>query len=249
MFGLFKSKKQKFVDGANSYLTHLITLAEQKDALSIYSGLIYEYIGDDINHPDVESFYNTESQELELICYILKHKCILAILTKEVGLPKRTPLLSILSRKRKTLVVKDDYGDYIFDKWRKELDFFCESKLSSGINDWLHNTNNIKPFIDNIIYGFNHIEDGELLSDLLIELPLIIDEFISIYDDNNEIDTSYDETMSGHEYEFYVAEQFENQGFNAQVTKGSGDHGVDVLVEYDNAKIGRFSLYVLVSEL
>ena len=43
--------------------------------------------------------------------------------------------------------------------------------------------------------------------------------------------------MSGHEYEFYVAEQFENQGFNAQVTKGSGDHGVDVLVEYDNAKI------------
>lgn len=42
------------------------------------------------------------------------------------------------------------------------------------------------------------------------------------------------EEMEGHEFEFFCAELLRNRGFSeVEVTKGSGDYGVDVLAEKD----------------
>lgn len=40
------------------------------------------------------------------------------------------------------------------------------------------------------------------------------------------------ETMEGHEFEYYCAELLEQRGFvEVEVTKGSGDYGIDILAE------------------
>ncbi|WP_423800021.1 restriction endonuclease [Neobacillus sp. SAB-20_R2A] len=44
--------------------------------------------------------------------------------------------------------------------------------------------------------------------------------------------------MSGHEFESFVSELFCKMGYNATVTKGSGDQGIDVLAEKNNVKYG-----------
>ena len=44
---------------------------------------------------------------------------------------------------------------------------------------------------------------------------------------------SYDE-MEGHEFEYFCADLLEKRGFEeVEVTKGSGDYGVDILAEKD----------------
>ena len=40
--------------------------------------------------------------------------------------------------------------------------------------------------------------------------------------------------MEGHEFEYFCADLLENQGFtDVEVTRGSGDFGVDILAEKD----------------
>ena len=47
-------------------------------------------------------------------------------------------------------------------------------------------------------------------------------------------DTDQFEEMEGHEFEYYCADLLKNKGFLAvEVTKGSGDYGVDILAEKD----------------
>lgn len=42
------------------------------------------------------------------------------------------------------------------------------------------------------------------------------------------------DTMEGHEFEYYCAELLQKKGFiEVEVTKGSGDYGVDILAEKD----------------
>lgn len=45
-------------------------------------------------------------------------------------------------------------------------------------------------------------------------------------------------TMTGHQFEHFVAEVFRGNGWQAQVTPGSGDYGVDVVLTGPNP-IGR----------
>ena len=238
MFGLFKSPKQKFVEGMENYLSRLVRIAQSRHALYELSERMEDIAGNNIYQPAFAQYYEeSQNKDLSLNLQVIKNECLVAIILHEVVNPKVAPVLQVLARKRKTLITKDDYGDYQFDKWFKELNSFCDNKLSRDIESWLYNPKNIALFNDNVPYDFTHLEDGFLVLQLKYDLQESIEKMIDQYEINNETDTDYDETMSGHEYEFYVAEQFENQGFNAQVTKGSGDHGVDVLVEYDNAKI------------
>lgn len=233
MFGLFKSRKQKFVEGMESYLSVLIKRAQSRKALYMLSEKLEPMIGNNIYRPTFAQYYDEiDDQDLPVNLSLLKHEFIASIILHEVVAPKVSPVLSVLSRKRKTLITKDDYGDYQFDKWFKELDFFYERKLAIDIEKWLNNPSNIRLMSDKIPYSLNYI-DGQFIYDF----RNFIWNTISEYDEKNPSDSEYDEAMSGHEYEFYVAKQFEDQGFSTQVTKGSGDHGVDVLVEYADVRL------------
>ncbi|MGN0412967.1 MAG: restriction endonuclease [Lachnospiraceae bacterium] len=47
-------------------------------------------------------------------------------------------------------------------------------------------------------------------------------------------ETDQFEEMEGHEFEYYCADLLKNKGFlEVEVTKGSGDYGVDILAEKD----------------
>lgn len=46
--------------------------------------------------------------------------------------------------------------------------------------------------------------------------------------------TDYFEDMEGHEFEYFCADLLKNRGFvDVEVTKGSGDYGIDILAEKD----------------
>jgi hypothetical protein len=46
--------------------------------------------------------------------------------------------LQVLVRKRKQLIVKDDYGDWYIDDWFKELERFVENKMQDFRNEWFN---------------------------------------------------------------------------------------------------------------
>lgn len=43
--------------------------------------------------------------------------------------------------------------------------------------------------------------------------------------------------LTGHEFEFFIAALFNKMGYNAEVTKGSGDQGIDVIVKTNGSAI------------
>lgn len=228
MVWLFKSKKEKFVEEMDRYLSKLIKKAEARGALYILAEKLEPILGNNIYRPTFSQYYDeiAEDKDIQLNLSLLKHDFIMSIILHEAVRPRVASALPVLSRKRRTLITPDDYGDYQFDKWFKELDFFYDKKLDSEIEAWLDEPKNIELLSDDVHFSL------DLLDEILFPyVKLFIWNMVSEYDENNPSDITYDEDMSGHEYEFYVAEQFENQGFVTQVTKGSGDHGVDVLAE------------------
>ncbi|KIL38518.1 hypothetical protein SD70_25975 [Gordoniibacillus kamchatkensis] len=44
--------------------------------------------------------------------------------------------------------------------------------------------------------------------------------------------------MDGHEFERFIGTLFSKMGYSTEVTKGSGDQGVDVIAEKDGRKFG-----------
>lgn len=50
------------------------------------------------------------------------------------------------------------------------------------------------------------------------------------------IDISYVDNMDGHDFEHYVAKLLRNQGYRTEVTKGSGDLGIDVIAQKEDIK-------------
>lgn len=238
MFNLFKSKKQVFCEKLGNYLNHLIKIAEHKNAQTVFSERLKSLIGENIYRPNIEKYYDeTKEKDVNLHLSIFKHECIVSVVIQEVVQDKLSTNLNVLSRKRNMLVYKDDYGDYHFDRWFAELQKYCEQKFTYGINNWLYNPKNTNQFLDKVPYDFTSLEDGFLTTQILYDAQDWIEEKIDEYDASNSASSEYSEDMSGHEYEYFVADCFDQLGFTTQVTKGSGDHGVDVLVEYDDTKI------------
>lgn len=120
--------------------------------------------------------------------------------------------IKVLSKKFNVLVYQNDYGDYQFDNWFKELNYFfnrysiINSLEESQVNE-LYNIANEKVF--------KYLEN-ESLPDKLI----------------------FDENMLPTDYEYFCADILQSRGFDARVTKASGDQGADVIIyDEDNLPI------------
>lgn len=67
---------------------------------------------------------------------------------------------------------------------------------------------------------------GMLVLFVLISVLLLIKKWKKSTDDIDD--------MEGHEFEYFCAELLRNRGFlEVEVTKGSGDYGIDILAEKD----------------
>lgn len=121
--------------------------------------------------------------------------------------------LPVLARKRNMLVTKDDYGNVIFDKWVREKEYYI-GKL------------NYFPRITPYYSGMDSFDQSLILDSMINDFLQTSDvEFIDVSD------------MTPIEYEHYCADILREQGWEARVTQGSGDQGVDVIAEKNGIKI------------
>lgn len=112
-----------------------------------------------------------------------------------------------LGRKRKQLIVKDDYGDEDDIGWRKEIVQFVNDKVN--------------PFPENAIDSTGSV----LLSGE--EIAGIVDRIARSAQENARA-LPYDDGMDGIEYEHFCASLLRDLGWDASVSQASGDQGIDI---------------------
>lgn len=117
--------------------------------------------------------------------------------------------LPVLARKRNALITQDDYGNVIVEKWIKEKEYYL-SKLR------------YIPYAKPYYSGMD-----------LMDQKLLLEELIDNYTENSSAKNEFDENISPVEYEYLCADLLRAQGWEARVTQGSGDQGVDVLAIKD----------------
>lgn len=145
-----------------------------------------------------------------------------------VALKSVEPHLKTLTRKRSQLVYADEYGRENNSKWKKELDYFVGEVMLP-------------------------IDVGGLPQQALSLLEGGYASFLSESDDKtvklhwiNWLEGITAESqpgarvhgdMTGHEYEHYVAEIIRDNDWSASVTKGSGDHGADIIATQEGVRL------------
>ena len=120
--------------------------------------------------------------------------------------------LPILARKKKYLVIKDDYGYTDSSKWEKERRNFLDKF-------------NWRPYITKHYSGV----DRETYDDCLRQF---VDDYIA-----KNPSLAWDSNMSPAEYEAFCADTLNNNGWDAKTTVATGDQGVDVIAEKGGVKV------------
>ena len=118
--------------------------------------------------------------------------------------------IDTLARKRLQLRRINEYGAVDDKAWRMEMEVFRKSTL------------------------FRLAGDEALFADW--EIQGLIDRRVEAYQ-NDHLQIDYDDTMSGHDYEYFCAELIKQAGWEARVTQGSGDQGVDVVASKEGKTI------------
>ncbi len=142
--------------------------------------------------------------------------------------------IDILKRKRMQQVYLDDYGVAVTNAWEREcghfvvnvlfpVDFSLVVDVSSGL-----------------------AKTCEYYSDLsnyrMIDMWVSRVDYLVAQENSDGSDGLYDggdldDVLTGHDYEHYVASIMSGFGWVAKVTKGSGDHGADVIAERSGVRI------------
>lgn len=112
-----------------------------------------------------------------------------------------------LVKKLRQTIYEDDYGNHVFDKWHLERDYFIDNVLKKERPDIL--------VLLNREWIANQTDQKAL--------GLYIDQ----YNDGSDIDT-----LSPVDFEAHCAAILERSGWNAKITKASGDQGIDILANY-----------------
>ncbi|MAX91102.1 MAG: hypothetical protein CMK99_10210 [Pseudomonas sp.] len=140
------------------------------------------------------------------------------------------PHKEVLARKKNQTLFADDYGNLRKDAWLKELRYFVRSVLfpldTSGLGP--AETDFLGCPIFNIYSDTSKKE--------------IVQHWVQVLDQEIEAEErhtylQFQHSMSGHEYEEYVADLIRQLGWDAKVTSGSGDHGADVIAEHDGSRV------------
>lgn len=145
-----------------------------------------------------------------------------------VGYRAVEPHLKVLSRKKSQLIHIDEYGRENNSKWKKELHYFVSDIMlpidSSGISE-----DTLKVLDGGYSSYFSNTNDDSVKLYWIKWLESAIPEYRPT--------VKHDSTMTGHEYEHYTAEIIRNANWVANVTKGSGDHGADIIATHDDIRL------------
>ncbi len=147
-----------------------------------------------------------------------------------------TQHIRTLSLKHDQNVTKDDYGNYIFDKWFQEIDYFIDNVLRK---DDLISSYLMDSFIETLhSAGVSTMDDVRI--ERLEEIHNLISEAVDAYKadrlenhDNPSIDI---DSLDPIQFEFYCVDILRNNGWDARTTQASGDQGIDIIATRDNVK-------------
>jgi len=153
--------------------------------------------------------------------FTIIHEIIRSIVIKHI---------KVLAKKRQRGVFQDEYGIERSEKWGSELDYFFEKVLVPELSTALAREQTY-PFQDSFIIKKLLIEKDEGCVKTTLEF---IDNIVKVDDYVVDEDLS---SMDGHEYEHYVADLIRECGWNAFVTKASGDHGADIIAEKEGFRL------------
>lgn len=142
----------------------------------------------------------------------------------------------------------DEYGEYIPDTENLSLNECIRVYANIDLID-VNSGNNASIFTYYLMYlgkfedNENYIECNNILLNNLIEVieGNELDSFeTSLLETSTTTEYSIDDIdlMTGHEFENFVSYLFHKLGYSSEVTKGSGDQGIDVIVEKNGRKIG-----------
>ncbi len=149
--------------------------------------------------------------------------------------PLINPHLDTLLKKRRRLLLKDDYGFINDSKWQEELGYFINRAVSPKTLDVRVNVAAHR----SLLRAANN--PGVIgINDKIDDFPIVEDdikEYINVILDINvdeiteeEIDVSL---LDPNEYEHFCADILKANGWDVRVTQASGDQGIDVLAEKD----------------
>ena len=139
--------------------------------------------------------------------------------------------IEVLQRKRKQGVFTDDYGRTISDKWNNDLVYYIKKVFLDELFGQCDRINGY-PIKETSVFQNRVLgEDDENIK----YWSGFINNTLDINPD--EVENSYDPNITGHDYEQYVAELIELAGWAVLVTKGSGDHGADIIATNENRRI------------
>lgn len=166
-----------------------------------------------------------EFREFVLLKYLLLSGIRDALVNKHAA---------VLSRKRKQSLFLDDYGHHVRNKWDAETAYFIDKVLvPEMLRAW-------SSFADP-----SDSDAASWFADVLNQTPEgykefreAIDEALDEYDSLHAASgSSYDESMTGELYERYVAILIGQAGWTYRLTPSTGDHGVDVIAEYNGTRV------------
>lgn len=121
-----------------------------------------------------------------------------------------------LGRERSRLVTQDAYGVSKYDKWHKD---------------------GIEYFINNVLIGLLNSSEKELLTRFYSAVVSVIEN--EAYGAEGKMNSTIDfnENMSGVEFENLCKELLVTHGWDARITKKSGDQGVDIIAKRKNVSV------------
>ncbi len=138
--------------------------------------------------------------------------------------------LETLRKKYRQKIYKDDYNNYIYDDWEREVEYFVKHVIAK--DKFLNNFYNDPEH--QLSYHEREIILKERKANLIEEIMEIIQK--SEIDDSELLDVDI-ESLTPYEYEEYCAELLRQGGWDAKATKASGDQGIDIEGTIDNISV------------
>lgn len=205
----------------------------------------------------IEKLEENQTYKDNLVVLISEVKKFSDVVAKRFCIPEdfQVPIAWLLIKKAavKYFAVKwsDEYGNIIqFTDFNKPLDDLLTAYTSCDLLD--HNSAFVAhKFLNYLIYNKNDLEMnyGNIVNDIDAKISNLMDNkaFIAYENrllrekdkDNRQV-ISIDEVdlMTGVEFERFVAKIFTKIGYSIELTKATGDQGIDVIAEKNGVKIG-----------
>jgi hypothetical protein len=145
------------------------------------------------------------------------------------------PYLGTLLKKRRRMLIRDDYGFMDDKKWQEELDYFLSRAV---IPHTMKTRVDVAVKLSFVRAAYNPGIEG--VNDDADDFPCV-DRMIKIYI-NAALDAMVEEPFEQNidislldptEYEHFCADLLKEKGWNVNVTQASGDQGIDILAERD----------------